>query len=587
MRLINKILYEELKPRLWSLLLILGLIFLTVAFESITPWPFKVLIDNVLGSQRPDAASLQGKIFSFFTSRQALGFFAAMVYCLSAMAVSIADYAVGSTTKRLSKDVIKNFSGRAFGNLERIASGYYRQKEVGDYIYRLSYDVSALGELLEAGLIPIVTNSLYLVVTVVIMFMIDVKLAFVALAVLPLLALGLAVFNRSIGAASKRSETSNSALLSFIQEVLSQLKIIQAYNREKQESRLFDQKEESSLTGEMNVNSLGFLLNLMIGIVIAIGYSLVIVYGVKLVFLEEISTGLLILFILYLDNLTNPLLSLISASSILREEYEKVSRMGEFFSSSHHVRNAGSIAEIPTADIVFHDVSVFGKEGEPILKGASFTIPAGKKTVIVGVSGSGKTTIATLLLRLLEPDRGRILIGNKRLHEYSLKNLRDAIAYVPQEIIIFHDTIRNNIAFGNPDATPEEIELAARQANAEAFIKRLPRGYAFEVGEEGTNLSGGQRQRLMLARAFLKKHASILVFDEPLSALDIRNRQAVMSNIVEFAAGKTTIIISNVLEILHQADRVIVINEGEIIHVGDWSSLKSQSHLAHLILHAG
>jgi ABC-type multidrug transport system fused ATPase/permease subunit len=561
------------------------LILLGVGFEALAPYPFKILIDNVLARQEIGRSSLLGRILGIFNAREALAFVVILVFFLSSMLGSICDYFVAIITKKLNRNIINNFAKRAFVNLEQLAVGYYKQNQIGDYIYRLSYDVNALGDFMEHGLIPIVTNLVYLATTITIMFLISIKLAFIALAIMPPLALSLFIFNRRLGKASTRSERTNSALFGYIQEVLSQLKIVQAFNQEKRSAQTFEVNQQASLHEELNVAGLDLMLNLMIGVIIAVGYSIVIAYGINAVFLGSLSTGLLIVFIFYIDNLTNPLLSLLTGATRLKENYVKISRLGEFFSTDAQIHDTGEIFDIQETEIEFNDVTVLGGDTK-ILDHVSFRIPARKTTVIVGVSGSGKTTIASLILRFIDQNSGKIRLGNNDIKSYSIKSLRDIISYVPQEIVLFNDTIKHNIAFGNPKASMGEIKKAATAAVADSFISRQPHGYDTVAGESGSNISGGQRQRIMLARAFLKKDARILIFDEPISALDIKTRELLMANLVKFTAGKTTIIISNILESIKQADHVILINEGRILHSGGSEALLQESKLASLILHS-
>jgi len=202
------------------------------------------------------------------------------------------------------------------------------------------------------------------------------------------------------------------------------------------------------------------------------------------------------------------------------------------------------------------------------------------------VSGSGKTTIISLILRFIEPRHGKIFIGGKDIRKYSIKALRDAVAYVPQEIVLFNESIERNIGFGSPAGSFHDIKKAAKLAVADHFIHRFPSGYNFKVGEEGMNLSGGQRQRLMLARALMKNKAKIAIFDEPLSSLDVKTRSTLMDNLESFAKGKTMVIVSNVLDMMKHADYVILVNQGRVIHAGDKKRLLSGSKLADLILHS-
>ncbi len=532
------------------------------------PWPFKLLIDNVLGNETLDKNTLTGHIFSFFTSRESLAFSVVMAFFITSMMNTVMDYFVNISSKDFSKNLIFNFSKRAFANLERLAIGYYKKQEIGDYIYRLSYDVWALGELVETGLIPFITNLFFLLITITILFLIQPHLALIALGILPFLAVALSVFNQQIGSETKRSETSNSALFSFIQEVLNQLKTVQAFNQQNKKSLIFAEKEETSLHRDLNVYGLSFLLYLLLGVTIAISYSIVILFGIKAVFAGTMTTGFLIIFIFYLDNLTYPLLSLLQAATALKENYIKVSRMADFFDKKSQIVDLGTVDKITNTEIKIGNVSVFGEEGLPILENISLKIPKGKKTIIVGVSGSGKTTIASMLLRFIDPSKGKIFIGDHEISTYSLEVLRNSISYLPQDVVLFNDSIKNNIAVGSPEAGDREIYQAARLAIAEKFINHLPGKYDFQVGEEGNNLSGGQKQRIMLARAFMKINAKIVIFDEPMSSLDVKSRSAVIKSINEFSQGKTTIIISNVVDVIKQADHIIVLSEGKIIHAG-------------------
>ena len=583
MKQINQIILKEIKSHLGKFGLILFLIFLTVGFEAFSPWPFKILLDNVLGGESLDTTTYLGRFLSNFTTREAIGFFVILAYCLVSIFANVTEYLSSIITKKLNAGIVNSFSRQAFDNLATMAPGYYRQQEIGDYIYRLSYDISAVGSLLENGLLPVVTNVLFLITTGIILLLINKSLAFIALGILPLLALTLWICNRQMSVVSERSENSNSKLFSFIQEVLSQLKIIQAFNRQKDRSQAFGHNQENALTEELNVTGLNLLLNLMIGVVAAVGYAVVIIYGIHSVFIGAISTGLLIVFIFYLDDLTTPVLAIMAALSSIQEDYVKVVRLNDFFTKKFQAPDNGTITDLKEVDIIFDHVTVRGSEDSIILDDVSCVIPGGKKTVIVGVSGSGKTTMMNLLLRFIEPTSGRIALGETSIEDFTLAGLRAAIAYAPQEINLFNDSIKNNIIFGSK-ASVTDMKKAADLAVADKFIKRLPGGFSFRVGESGSSLSGGQRQRLMLARAFLKRAAKILIFDEPISALDVKTRKNVMENIDNISKGKTTIIVSNIMEIINKADYIIVMNEGKILHAGSSKNIMDESRLTRLIL---
>lgn len=586
MRSIHKIIVQQFFANSGALTLTGIMILLTVGLDAVAPWPFKVLIDNVLTPQPIEQGTMLSSVLSYFRSRELVGFFVVFVYFVSTFSLAIVEYVRSIVTKNMIKRLTSDFSKRAFHNLQSLAIGFYKKQQIGDYIYRLSYDVSALGELLEQGIIPLVTSLLYLIVTVTIMWLIDVRLTLLSLVALPFLAGGLYSFNAYITHATNRSEFFNSAAFSFIEEALTHLKIIQAFSQQQRESHRFDEKINTSLRSDLTLYRLDFLLTLLVGIVIAVSYSFIILYGIRGVFSGTLTTGLLIVFIFYLDNLTNPILSFIDGVTMIRQSYIKINRMDDFFSPRRQLVSAGKIAKITDMTIVFDRVTLEEK-GKKILHNLSFEIEAGKRTIIFGVNGSGKTSVINLILRFVDrPTRGRILLGGRDVQDYDLEILRNAIAFVPQEITLFNETIRNNIAFGNPRSSWKDIRRAAKLADADGFIQNLPGKYHFVVGEGGGFLSGGQRQRLMLARALLKKNANILLFDETLSALDVRTRERVVKNIYDFSQGKTTIIVSNIFSVVSAADNVIVLNRGRLIYSGHASRLPREIALYKMIVDA-
>ncbi len=576
--------HEEIKRYFGRFVFVFLLILIGVGFEALSPLPLKILIDNVLGKEPFDTNIFLGGLLTFFNSREAVGLFVVLIYCVSSIMTNVMDYSVSISIKRLGNDMMNGFGEKAFSNLEKLSLGYFQQQKIGDFIYRLGYDVDALGNLLQYGYVPFVTNILYVLSTIVIMFLINIPLALLALSMLPMMGLGLWIFNEKIGKATQKSENSNSALFSLIQQVLSQLKIVQAFNQEKNESDHFDEKQKTARWNEINMNGLGSMLDLVIGVLITIGYSVVMLAGIRAVNAGHLSTGLLVVFIFYLDNLAYPVIAVMNAFANMKEDHVKIARMEDFFNKKFQNHDRGTLKTFSDTSIVFDHVSVYGEENNPILENVSFTIPHNSKTVIVGVSGSGKTTLISLILRFLDAGRGTIFLGGKDIRKYSLQSLREIIAYVPQEIVLFNESIMKNITFGNPAISFRDVEHASRLGVAEKFIKRLPSGYSFNVGPEGINLSGGQRQRIMIARALLHKKARITIFDEPISFLDIKTRAVITENLYNFSEGKTMIVVSNILDLLQHANNVIFINEGKILHAGDKKGLLDKGNLSHLIL---
>lgn len=585
MKQVNKILYREVLGNLHQLFSVLVLMLLIVGFDILSPWPFKILIDNVLSAEPVAPSGIFAFLHTLFPTPDLLGFFAVFLYFLSTFLLTIVEYVHSAYTKQVNKKLIGNFSKAAFKNLQTLAIGFYSKQKIGDYVYRLGYDVAALGEFIEEGILPLITSSLYLIVTIGIMFFIDARLTLLALSVLPFLAFGLYAFNSRMIGATKHSESINSLTYSFIEETLNHLKVIQAFSQETKKSESFDRRIDTSLLSDTVVYRFDFLISLVVGTVIAISYSLVMLYGIQAVFSGAISTGLLIVFILYLDNLTNPLLALIFAWSAARQAYTKISRMEDFFRPASHLDyHKGKVTELAGTDIRFENVTLLGVGGKKILSNISFTIEAGKSTAIFGASGSGKTSLINLLMRFTEkPTRGKVLLGGKPLEEYDVDTLRGSIAYVPQEINLFDDTIRHNIIFGNQHHSDAAMRRAAHRAAASEFIRKLANGYNFRVGEGGGLLSGGQRQRIMLARAFMKEEAKILIFDETFSALDVKTRHEVLQTVRDFAVGRTTILISNIFDVITAAENIIVLSRGKVLYSGSAHRLPKEISLYKMI----
>ncbi len=584
MESVRKVIYQEARPYFLTLVWIFVLRFLTIGLEAFSPWPFKLLIDNVLEGKPLDSGSFFDRMLSGYNSRLELGYVVVGLFFLSNILLEVVEYFYNTSLKKFIKNIIFQFSQAAFRHITFFDLSFFRQQEIGDYIYRLSYDVEAIGTFIEEVILPLFSSSLYLMITAGVMAIIDLRLTLIALAVLPFLAGSLYIFNERIVKVTKKSEDLNSNVFSFIQQALDQLKITQAFSQEKHESTRFHEKLGHSLKTEYQLERLNNGLTLLIGIIISISYSIIIVIGFNDVLSGNLSTGLLVVFIFYLDNLTSPILQIIYALSTSKEATVKIEHMDDFFNEKSRLSAHGTLTEMTNFNIKFDKVTLIGNDDTKILDDITFEIPEKKITVIVGISGSGKTSVISLIPRLLgDPTSGSILLGGHDVKDYSIETLRKHIAYVPQESELFNDTIHNIIAYGKPDATVQEVYDAAKLADAHEFISEMAHGFNTRVGEGGNFLSGGQRQRLMLARAFIRD-APILIFDEPLSFLDIKTRTKIWANIQKVAHNKTVIIVSNILSVITAADNVMLINKGKIVDSGKHSNLLKPSSLYKLIV---
>lgn len=584
MKIVDKIVLQDIKPHIRGLIGILGLTFIGIGLEALAPWPFKFLLDNVLENQVIQPSSHFYFILKSFPTAESFGYFVVLLFFIINLLISIVDYFHSLQIKKVLRDITFRFGQTNFQNVEKLDMSFFRRQEVGDYIYRLSDDVLAIGTLIQEGILPIISSSVFLIAIIIILGFINLKLTLISVLFLPFLAGGLYIYNQKIVRASKESESNNSTVFSFIQQVLVQLKTIQVYSQEEKEQTSYNQKMHASLSSDLRVHKLNFILSALVGILIAISYSIIIGLGIKAVFNGEITTGLLIVFIFYLDNLTTPLVSLIYAFSSLRESLVKLNRMRVFSNAENYALNAGRVKSITDTSIKFDHVKLISADKVPILEDISLEIPAGKLTVILGSSGSGKTSTVSLIPRLISRiSGGSIYLGKYKIEEYDLEVLRDNISFLPQDNILFNDTIGNVISYGNTKATMDDIKHAAKLALASEFIDKYPDKYNFKVGEGGNYLSGGQRQRLILARSLIRD-TKILIFDEPLSFLDLKTRALVWKNIQNYTRGRTCVIVTNVLDVITDADHIIVLDQGTVIQQGTFKDLLKENKLYNFII---
>ncbi|MDP2630776.1 MAG: ABC transporter ATP-binding protein [Candidatus Uhrbacteria bacterium] len=575
-------LFAERKKRIF-LIFFLGLC--GVLFDVLAPLPFKLLIDNVLGGLPLDGGVFGKDAFEQFSPLM-LGFVAVILYGgFNILAASIS-FLASTETKVVVKQLTFQFSRKTFEVIERMRHSSYDEKDVGDYIYRLSSNISALGEILESGLLPIVNNTFFVCGTTVVLFLINPLFASLSLLVIPLIAGILFLFDKRLGNAWRRTERSNSLVFSFVEEIFSQLKNVQAFNQERFILSVFERKESRSLENEFRAYHLYFVLQLCIGLVITTCYAGVITFGISLVFANTMSAGALILFLFYLDNLVNPCVGVMSAITTMREQWVKLNNIFDITQgvSIQTNRIHRVVKNMHAPNVIFEHVTVTGINDAVILKKISFSIPKNAITVLVGANGSGKTTITSTLMGFYGIAKGRVMFDDTDISSLSVSSLRDMIAYVPQEATLFNGTICENIIFGNPRASIQDVHRAARNAHAHEFIMKKSGGYHSFVGEKGSHLSGGQRQRILIARALLKEYAPIVIMDEPFSSQDVKMHQALIKSLKLFSHNKTVLIVSNTLDVIRIAKHVIMVNEGRVIAEGGHESLLQQKRISQLLI---
>jgi ABC-type multidrug transport system fused ATPase/permease subunit len=474
-----------------------------------------------------------------------------------------------------------------YGHLQKLSLSFHNQSRTGDILTRVTSDVAAVENFIISDLSDFVGSVLALVVRLGAIFWIAWQVGIVALVVIPLMGIISNYFTNRIKAASKKLRSSEGELASAAQEMLASIRVVQVYGQGSYEQSMFSGQSKKAMNAALEAATYQARFSWVISVFGAISTSAVIWVGTWLVFRQplQLQVGDLSRFIIWIDDMFKPSKRLIAEWNAFGKLYASLERINDLIELKPEVHDKpGAIPAPPfRGQIEFRNV-LFSypslepskKKGEekarPTLNGLSFTIKPGQVIAVVGHTGAGKSTIAQLLPRLYDPNEGQILIDGHDIRDFTLESLRAQMSMVLQESVLFTGTILENIAYGRPDATGLEVVEAAKNANAEEFISKLPDGYYTVLAERGSNLSGGQRQRLSIARAFVRD-TPILILDEPSTGLDAESTDLVLQALRKLMKGKTTIIISHELNLIRDADQIIVIKAGEIEQMGTHDEL--------------
>ena len=563
-----------LRPFRKQLFLAVSAMVLDAAISVFRPWPLKVVIDGVLSHKPSRVPLLRAWLDTAPLSRTELLYGACAATLLIAIITGSLTYYITWAMGDLAQHFVFAMRRDLFAHLQRLSLRFHDHQRTGDLTTRLTSDTQAIQEMIANGITVLGTNGCLLAGMLVVMFWLNWRFALVSLSVAPLLFWTVFRYKRRIKAASRRARASTGQLASLAQETLASIRIVQGLSQEEQQDERFQERSESHHQANLDVVRYQARVVPLVDVFAAIGITIVMWYGATRVLAGELTTGDVVLFFAYITSLYNPMKGLARSSYLFSKASVGAERISEVMSVRSEVTDREGALAVSRlkGDIEFRNVAFAYETGQIVLSHINLTIAAGEKVAIVGATGAGKSTLASLIPRFYDPSEGQVCIDGQDIRNYSLQSLREQISLVLQESLLFSGTIRDNIAFARPGASDKEIAAAAATANADEFIQWLPEGYETLVAERGTTLSGGQKQRIAIARAILRD-APILILDEPTSGLDAVSERTVMEALERAVVGRTTLIIAHRLTTVRLADRIVVLERGRIVEEGTHTEL--------------
>jgi ATP-binding cassette subfamily B protein len=551
------------RPYWRQILLVLLLQLLATPLALLGPLPLKIAVDTVIGA-RPLPGWLEAVLPAGLTgsATMLLGLAAALLV-LTAVLGSLLDMAVDLLQTYTGEKLAQDFRSRLFRHVQRLSLSYHDNTGTSDSTYRIQYDAPAIQRIVVDGLIPLFGSSVTLVAMIVVTASIDWRLAVVALSVSPILFLLSRSFGPRLRKDWKEIKQLDSSAMGVVQEVLSAVRVVKAFGREDREHDRFIHQSNRRVRRELEVSALQGRFDLLVALVMAAGGAAALIIGVQQVRAGTLSLGSLLLVMAYLKDIYRPLRMLSKKTVALESSMASAERAFALLDKVPEVAERKDAHRIgrSTGSLLFLDVSFAYDADHTVLNRVSFAAPTGTRVGIRGTTGAGKSSLMGLLMRFYDPTDGQILLDGVDLRDCNLADLRRQFGIVLQEPVLFSSTIAENIAYGRPEATREQIAEAARLANAHDFISALPEGYDTMVGERGMRLSGGERQRISLARAFLLD-APILILDEPTSSVDVKTEAVIIEAMNRLMEGRTTFLISHRLDALAGCDMQIELEKG-------------------------
>jgi ATP-binding cassette subfamily B protein len=564
-----------LRPHKGLAITSLTLMAASAGMSLLSPWPLAILLDTVLGNK--PLPSLIGWLDGIGTYQLlAIAVIAGLVFTALEHGLAVVDNYVNT---KLDQSMVLDLRSDMFRHAQRLSMAYHDSKQMGKLMFQINTQASAVGAVTVA-IPPLLQSVLTLVGMFVVIERIQPVLALLSLTVVPFVYLSAGYYTRNIEPRVYRVRKLEGDSLTIVHEAMSMLRVIVAFGREPHEYRRFRLQGEEAVNARVNLTVRQTVFTLAVTMITAIGTALVLGFGAYHVLQKDMTAGELVVVMGYIASMYKPLEQISTTFSSLQQAFISLRSAFDLLETEPDIAeqpNARMLSGVRGAVAFEHvDFAYRGRKGT--LKDVSFRVDPGQCVAIVGPTGAGKSTLLSLLTRFYDPHRGRVLLDDHDVRDLKLESLRAQISVVLQEPLLFGSTIRENIRYGRLEASDEEVEAAARAANAHDFVCRLPRGYDTKLGERGALLSGGERQRISVARAFLKD-APVLILDEPTSSIDSKTEAVILEALARLIRGRTTFVVAHRLSTVRDADLILAVEDGRVVEQGTHAELLARGGL--------
>ncbi len=571
-----KLIRQLLRPYRGWLIIVFIAMMVETAMSLAAPWPLKIIIDNAVGNHKfPEWLRWVHEV-PHAGSKASLVIVCAIMVVVIAVVDAIASYIDNYYTESIGQWVANDLRMRVYHHLDRLSLSYYDTHQTGPLLSTITDDVDTIQDFTSSATLTILIDMLTIVGILGVMFWLNWDFALIAVGVTPFLLFFVARFKKAVKKATHEVRKRQSDIVAVVQQGLESMRAVKAFGRQELEEERLGKVSHATVDAALKARRVKSLLSPVVSVVVAMCTAFVLWRGAQLIMHvpELMTVGALTVFLAYLTKFFKPVQDLAKMTNTIAQAAVGLDRVRAILDADDIIPQRPNAREPETlrGEIVFNKVAFAYDPESPVLREVTMSIVPGQRVGIVGPTGGGKSTVVSLIPRFYDPTGGEVRIDGVDIRDYTIDGLRKHIAFVLQDTTLFRGTVRDNIAYGRPDATEKELIEAAKLANADEFISKMPHGYDTMVGERGSTLSGGQRQRIGIARALIR-NSPILILDEPTAALDTESEKLVMEALERLMKGRTVITIAHRLSTIRDAHKIVVLKGGLVAEEGTHEEL--------------